>query len=78
MGGCSVPIGALANVADDKIHFQGGIFDYDGASKFIFEKTFPISERNIGENAAKKLLENQACAQLMKKIRATDLKKIPK
>src|SRR5699024_9662109 len=36
-GGCSEPIGALAKIEGETIHFKGGLFSLDGTQKFIEE-----------------------------------------
>jgi hydroxymethylbilane synthase len=44
MGGCSTPIGALAEVKGDKIVFKGNILSVDGKEKVETEKVLPVSE----------------------------------
>src|SRR5690606_8364690 len=43
-GGCTAPIGALALIEDDKLHFKGGLFGLEGEQKFEIEKTVPVSD----------------------------------
>lgn len=56
-GGCSAPIGALAEIEGETVHFKGGLFSLDGKEKFIEEISFPISEyENTGKKAANSIL----------------------
>src|SRR6478735_4846562 len=59
MGGCSTPISALAIIENDELIFQGSILSIDGKQKAEVYKRVPVSEAgNIGENAAREILEN--------------------
>lgn len=74
-GGCTAPIGALAVIEDDTIHFKGGLFSLDGSQKFEVEKTIPVSERKeFGKRCAQEIL-SQGGTELMKEIKATINKK---
>lgn len=58
-GGCTAPIGALAEIKDDKIHFRGVLLSLDGKQKIEIEKTVNISEyHSLGENSALEILAN--------------------
>lgn len=39
-GGCTAPIGALARVEKNQIHFKAGLFSLDGHQAFEYENTF--------------------------------------
>lgn len=59
LGGCSTPISALANIVNDRVHFEGNILSLDGKEKATIEKTVAINNsNNLGVIAAKELLEN--------------------
>ncbi|MDE1192908.1 MAG: hydroxymethylbilane synthase [Arachidicoccus sp.] len=61
MGGCSTPISAFAEFADDKIFFKGNILSPDGKQKLEIEKeTIAANANELGVLAAKELLENGA------------------
>lgn len=72
-GGCTAPIGALAEIKGDQIHFTGVLFSLDGKDKIEVSKTINIDDRkNFGIECAQKVLNNGG-KELMKKIKA-DLK----
>jgi len=68
-GGCTAPIGALANIYEDKVTFKGVLFSPDGKSKIEFSKVTTKEEiGDLGEFAAnyvlarggKKLMRNSS------------------
>ncbi|CAN5304324.1 hydroxymethylbilane synthase [soil metagenome] len=68
-GGCTAPIGALAEVIEGKINFKGGLFSLDGQQKIEVEKSISIEEReDFGRRCALEILENGG-TDLMKNIR---------
>lgn len=68
-GGCTAPIGALAVIREDEIHFKGALFSLDGGQKFEVEKTIPISEsKGFGKKCAREILA-QGGTELMKQIK---------
>jgi len=68
-GGCTAPIGALAEIIGDKVSFEGVLFSLDGKQKQSISKTCKLSEvKGIGEKYATELLGNGGI-QLMKEIR---------
>lgn len=70
-GGCTAPIGALATVQDNEIHFEGNLLSIDGKEKFEIKKTVALEQwSDFGKQCAETILENGG-AQLMKTIRAT-------
>lgn len=74
-GGCTAPIGALAVIKENKIHFKGALFSLDGSRKFEVEKEVPVSEsKELGENCAMEILAAGG-TELMKEIKATINKK---
>jgi len=70
-GGCTAPIGALATIQDNEIHFEGNLLSIDGKEKFEIKKTVALEQwSDFGKKCAETVLENGG-AQLMKTIRAT-------
>ncbi len=72
-GGCTAPIGALAQYDEEKdtIEFKGVLFSLDGKQKIAIEKSVDISEwKKLGFHAAQEIL-NSGGAQLMAHIKAT-------
>jgi hydroxymethylbilane synthase len=75
-GGCTAPIGALANYNenDDTIDFKGILLSIDGKQKLEIEKSVDISEwKKLGFNSAQEILENGG-AELMEKIKKQMIK----
>ncbi len=59
MGGCSTPIGALAEVKDGAIRFKGNFFSVDGKEKIEIEKVVNIKEASsLGSEAGQEALNN--------------------
>jgi hydroxymethylbilane synthase len=72
-GGCTAPIGALAQYDEEKdtIEFKGVLFSVDGKQKMEIEKSVDISEwKKLGFHSAQEIL-NTGGAELMTKIKAT-------
>ena len=72
-GGCTAPIGALAQYDEEKdtIEFKGVLFSVDGKQKIAIEKSDDISEwKKLGFHSAQEILNNGG-AQLMSQIKAT-------
>ena len=68
-GGCTAPIGALAKVLDDHVHFHGALFSLDGKKKIEVERTLPLSEVDLmGKECALEILNNGG-KELMKNIK---------
>ena len=68
-GGCTAPIGALAKINNNEIHFVGNLFSIDGKEKLEIERT--ISSDNwtdFGKECANEILEKGG-ATLMKSIK---------
>jgi hydroxymethylbilane synthase len=74
-GGCTAPIGALAEIIEDTILLKGVLFSLDGKRKLEIEKTVKInSYQNFGEICATEILENGGF-ELMTEIRSVLAKK---
>ncbi|WP_299433883.1 hydroxymethylbilane synthase [uncultured Aquimarina sp.] len=72
-GGCTAPIGALAEIKGNQIYFTGVLFSLDGKDKIEVCKTIKIEDRkDFGIQCAQEVL-NSGGRELMKKIKA-DLK----
>ena len=69
-GGCTAPIGGLARIVNDHVHFQGALFSIDGKQKIEVERSLPIDQvDNMGRNCALEIIENGG-KELMKKIKS--------
>lgn len=68
-GGCTAPIGALAQIKDKKVHFKGVVFSLDGKQKIEIKKEVKLSEaKNLGKACAEEVLKNGG-DKLMQEIR---------
>jgi hydroxymethylbilane synthase len=70
-GGCTAPIGALAQYDEEKdtIEFKGVLFSVDGKQKIEIEKSVDISEwKKLGFHSAQEIL-NTGGAELMVEIK---------
>ena len=64
-GGCTAPIGALAKMEGDQIHFVGNITQKGGKKQLMFDQYMPLENaHDIGSFAAKELLSRGAKALL--------------
>ncbi len=69
-GGCTAPIGALAEIKDNQIHFTGNLFSLDGIEKIEVNKVVDVSDNlNLGKIYAQEVLNNGG-RELMAKIKA--------
>ena len=61
-GGCSTPIGALAQIINNNLRFRGNWFSMDGKEKYEVEKTIAMSsyQEDFGSQMAKELLYKKA------------------
>lgn len=72
-GGCTAPIGALAEIEGNKIHFKGVLLSLDGKQKLEIEKTIVISEyQSLGKTLALEILEKGG-QKIMEEIRKSGL-----
>ncbi|WP_028377169.1 hydroxymethylbilane synthase [Leeuwenhoekiella sp. MAR_2009_132] len=68
-GGCTAPIGAFAEIKEERIHFKGVLFSLDGTQKMDIEESVPVSEcQNFGTLCALKILESGG-RELMESIK---------
>jgi len=70
LGGCSTPISALAIIKEDTIIFKGNICSTDGKKKYEIQKEVSkVNGNDLGEIAAKELLENEEVKKILYEIR---------
>ena len=70
LGGCSTPISALAVIENDTIIFKGNICSIDGKEKYEIQKeALKVNSNDLGEIAAKELLENTEVKKILYEIR---------
>lgn len=68
-GGCTAPIGALAQLENQTVHFEGVLFSLDGKQRLGIKKSVPIKEaEGLGSKCAKEIL-SQGGDKLMQEIR---------
>lgn len=68
-GGCTAPIGALATIKEEAIHFKGCLFSLDGSQEFTLNEIVSIKNaKNLGQKWATKLLANGG-KQVMESIK---------
>jgi hydroxymethylbilane synthase len=68
-GGCTAPIGALATVTGNEVHFEGNLLSLDGTQKLSIKKLVKIEESNgLGKTCAEELLANGG-KELMEEIK---------
>lgn len=69
-GGCTAPIGALAQISGDNVQFHGALFSVDGQRKLEVRKTIPIEEaEGAGVRFAQEILSSGG-GELMQEIKA--------
>ncbi len=70
MGGCSVPISALAQVNGSELEFKGAMHAFDGKRFFEVNRVMLVSEwTDAGKIAAETLLQQPGAAELIEEIR---------
>lgn len=68
-GGCTAPIGALAEITGDKLYFKGGLYSPDGKQKIEVENVVEVSDsQGFGKKCAQDVL-SKGGDQIMKQIR---------
>jgi hydroxymethylbilane synthase len=57
-GGCSIPVFALATLAENQVQLKGGIVSLDGQQRIVLEVSGPASQAvHLGESLAKQVLQ---------------------
>ena len=70
MGGCSVPISALAQINGSELEFKGAMHDFDGKRSFEINRVMLVSEwTDAGKICAERLLQQHGADALIKEIR---------
>lgn len=67
-GGCTAPIGALAEIIGDDILFKGCLFSLDGQSKIEVERKIVTPYKGFGKECATFILQNGG-TELMRSIK---------
>ncbi|HBU79728.1 MAG TPA: hydroxymethylbilane synthase [Muricauda sp.] len=68
-GGCTAPIGALAQIKDQKVYFDGVVFSLDGKQKIDIKKEVKLSDaKGLGKTSAEEVLQKGG-DKLMQEIR---------
>ncbi|MDX1761246.1 MAG: hydroxymethylbilane synthase [Christiangramia sp.] len=69
-GGCTAPIGGLARIVDNNVHFNGALFSLDGKEKIEVERVLPVDQvKDMGKESALEILENGG-KELMSSIKS--------
>ena len=70
MGGCSVPISALAVTEGERIKFKGAMHSFDGSRFHIIERSFDHADwREAGTLAAEELLSQNDAKEFLQEIK---------
>jgi hydroxymethylbilane synthase len=70
-GGCTAPIGALAKINKNEIHFVGNLLSIDGKEKLEIERTISLDNwADFGQHCANEILEKGG-SDLMQTIKET-------
>jgi hydroxymethylbilane synthase len=73
-GGCTAPIGALAKINNNEIHFVGNLLSIDGKEKLEIERTISLDNwTDFGKYCADEILEKGG-SDLMQTIKETSKK----
>jgi hydroxymethylbilane synthase len=68
-GGCTAPIGALATIEGETLHFEGNLLSLDGKQKLFIKKSARVEEsKGLGRRCAEELLANGG-KELMEEIK---------
>ena len=66
-GGCTAPIGALAKIDKDRLHFEGILLSLDGTQKLSITKSiFPQNYTDFGKLCAQEILNNGGKEMMIK------------
>ncbi|MBW7914890.1 MAG: hydroxymethylbilane synthase, partial [Taibaiella sp.] len=70
MGGCSVPIAALARITDRVVDFKGNILSPDGIQKEEVAMQLPVHDcKNMGIEAAHRILKSETGSAIVQSLR---------
>ena len=66
-GGCTAPIGALAKIDKDRLHFEGILLSLDGTQKLSIKKSIcPQNYTDFGKLCAQEILNNGGKEMMIK------------
>ncbi len=69
--GCSAPVGAYAEIENERLHFKAVALTLNGKERFDFEEEVPAADaRGLGKTAARRMLDEGA-AKVMEEINAS-------
>ena len=68
-GGCTAPIGALARIENNQIHFKAGLFSLDGQQAIEYENKFTSNAALEFTERAAEQIKSQGGDQLLKTIK---------
>ncbi|HEY4154119.1 MAG TPA: hydroxymethylbilane synthase [Puia sp.] len=69
MGGCSTPVGALAEIENEEVYFRGNLTSIDGKKQVSIEKYISVElAASLGTSAAQELLEDGA-SEILQEIK---------
>jgi len=75
-GGCTAPIGAIAYIKDEEVHFKGALFSKDGQQKLEISKTSKLSEAHtIAKYCAGTIIEKGGKRIMLDDIEVGDTQK---
>ena len=58
-GGCTAPIGAIAQVQGSSVRFRGGVFSLDGSQTALIDKEVSVQDaKHLGQQCAREVLSN--------------------
>ena len=85
-GGCTAPIGALAYIKENQVHFKGVLLSLDGTKKIEVKKTAKLKDwRTVGRYCAGEVIERggrqimaEDAGAIEKEIRLFSTKKLSK
>lgn len=70
--GCSSPVGAYAQIEQDRLHLKAVALARDGSDRLDFEQETPVDEAdNLGNRAAQQLL-NKGAGKFIEEVKSSD------
>ena len=75
-GGCTAPIGAIAYIKDEEVHFKGALFSKNGQQKLEISKTSKLSEAHtIAKYCAGTIIEKGGKRIMLDDVEVVDMPK---
>jgi hydroxymethylbilane synthase len=69
MGGCTMPIGALARVEGEEMQFSGNVMTLDGREEVRVDLVFPLEKFDVAGQEAAKLAFQKGAGAILEKLR---------